>query len=303
MTYDVLIVGGGPAGLSAALALGRGRKRVLLCDAGAPRNARAVHMHNFVSRDGTPPPEFRRIARAQLATYPNVELRETRVQAVSGQRGAFEARLEDGSLHARRLLLCTGMIDQLPAIEGYETFWGSSIFQCPYCHGWEIQDRRFGVLAHSVEMLEYALFIRGWSRDVVALTNGAYPVPVELRTELERARLRVEERRVLRFSGSGGQLERVELEGGAALPLDALFARPPQRQVPTVESLGLALDPQGYVQVDAASFETSLPGVYAAGDLTTPVQGAVLAAAAGMRAAAALNHALTVELAKSGALA
>jgi thioredoxin reductase len=303
MTYDVLIVGGGPAGLSAALALGRGRKRVLLCDAGTPRNARAVHMHNFVSRDGTPPPEFRRIARAQLETYANVELRGTRVQDVSGQRGAFEVRLEDGSIHARRLLLCTGMIDELPSIEGYETFWGTSIFQCPYCHAWELQDRRFGVLAHSVEMLEHALFIRGWSRDVVALTDGAYPVPAELRSDLERARLRLEERRVLRFSGSAGQLERVELEGGAALPLDVLFARPPQRQVSTVQSLGLALDGQGYVQVDPMTFETSVPGVYAAGDLMTPVQGAVLAAAAGMRAAAALNHALTVELAKSGALA
>lgn len=302
MSYDVLIVGGGPAGLSAAMALGRGRKRVLLCDAGPPRNARADRMHNFVSRDGTPPPEFRRLVRAELEAYPSVEVRDVRVLEIRGERGSFDVRLESGSVQARRLLLCTGMIDELPDTDGYRTFWGKSIFQCPYCHGWEVQDRRFGVLAHSVEMLEHALFIRGWSSDVVALTDGRYPVPAELRAHLEGARLRLEERRVVRFAGSGSQLERVELEDGATLPLDVLFARPPQRLVPTVENLGLALDAQGYVQLDATSLETSIPGIYAAGDLTTAIQGAVLAAAAGMRAAAALNHALTVELAKSGAL-
>jgi thioredoxin reductase len=259
-------------------------------------------MQNFVSRDGTPPPEFRRIARAQLEAYPNVEVRDAGVEAIRGEQGNFTAVLASGNVQARRVLLCTGMIDELPELEGFRALWGKSIFQCPYCHGWEHRDRRFGVLATSLEMLEHALFIRGWSKDVVGFTDARYTVPPELRADLERARMRVEERRITRLSGNGTRLEHIELDGGASVPLDVLFARPAQRQVPIVQALGVMLDDKGYVQVDALSQETSVPGIYAGGDLITPFQAAVLAAASGTRAAASLNHALTVELAKSGAL-
>ena len=147
MPYDVVIAGGGPAGLAAALLLGRARKRVLLCDAGTPRNAAAVHVHGFVTRDGITPAEFRRIGRQQLEAYPDVEAREVRVEEIRGERGAFDVRLTTGRVQARRILLCTGMIDELPEIDGFRALWGTSIFQCPYCHGWEIQNQRFGYLA------------------------------------------------------------------------------------------------------------------------------------------------------------
>src|SRR5688572_18883556 len=124
MAIDVVIVGGGPAGLSAALALGRARKRVLLCDSGARRNATAEHIHNFVTRDGTPPDEFRRVGRQELATYPNVETRDVRVESVSGSRGAFRVDLASGSVETRRILLCTGMIDEMLPIEGFRELWG-----------------------------------------------------------------------------------------------------------------------------------------------------------------------------------
>src|SRR5687768_1591765 len=137
MIYDIVIVGGGPGGLSAALALGRARKRVLLCDSGPRRNAAADQIHNFVTRDGTPPHEFRRIGRQQLATYPNVETREVPVESISGTRGAFQVRLTTGTVEARRILLCTGMIDEMLPIDGFRELWGRGIFQCPYCHGWE----------------------------------------------------------------------------------------------------------------------------------------------------------------------
>jgi thioredoxin reductase len=259
-------------------------------------------MQNFVSRDGTPPTEFRAMARAQLERYPNVEVRDARIEEIRGEHGNFNARLASGDVQARRVLLCAGMIDELPELDGFRALWGTSVFQCPYCHGWEHRDRRFGVLASSIEMLEHALFIRGWSKDVVGFTDARYTVPPELRMHLERARMRVEERRITRLSGSGTRLEQVELEGGASVPLDVLFARPAQRQVPIVQALGVMLDDKGYVQADALSQETSIPGIYAGGDLITPFQAAVLAAASGTRAAASLNHALTVELAKSGAL-
>ena len=299
---DVVIVGGGPAGLSAALALGRARKRVWLCDAGPRRNAAAVHIQNFVTRDGTPPEELRRLGRQQLAAYPSVEVRDAGVLAIDGERGAFQVQLATGTVQARRVVLCVGMVDELPELEGFRELWGRSIFACPYCHAWEVQDRRFGALATSVEMLDYALLLRGWSREVVALTDGRFAGPAEAAERLAGAGVRLEERRVARLIAREGQLERVELEGGASLPLDVLFARPPQRQVALVRALGLALDPMGYVQVDEHR-QTSVPGIYAAGDLVTPMQAAILAAAAGMQAAAMLNHELTAELAAGGSLA
>lgn len=311
MPYDVVIAGGGPAGLSAALTLGRARKRVLLCDAGSPRNAAAERVHGFVTRDGTPPTELRRIGREQLATYPRVESRDARIEEIRGSRGAFEVRLTAGPetgraetslVEARRVLLCTGMIDELPDLDGFRALWGKSIFQCPYCHGWEAQDRRFGHLAASVEMLDFALLLRGWTSDVVVFTNGAFPVPEEASARLARAGVRLEERPLARLVPSGGRLERVELEDGDSSSCDVLFAHPVQRQVELVYGLGLALDATGYVRVDEPHRETSVPGIYAAGDLLTPMQGAIVAAAAGTQAAAMLNHALTLELAMSATL-
>lgn len=297
MRYDVVIVGGGPAGLSAALALGRGRKRVLLCDAGARRNAAAVHVHNFVTRDGVTPYDLRRAAREQLAAYPNVEVRDARVEELTGERGAFAVRLPDRGVEARRLLLCTGMIDELPALEGFRALWGRSIFQCPYCHGWEVQDRRFGALVTAPERLEFALLLRGWSSDVVAFTDGRLAVPPEARERLAQGGVRLEERPLARLVARDERLAAVELVDGSTLPVEVLFAHPAQRQVPIVASLDLVLDPAGYVQVDERRRETSRPGVYAAGDLVTPMQAAILAAGSGTLAAAALNHELTVELA------
>ena len=301
MSFDVVIVGGGPAGLSAALNLGRSRKRVLLCDAGPRRNAAAEQIHGFVTRDGTPPDEFRRIGRQQLEPYASVEARDVGVEAIRGERGAFEVRLATGPVEARRILLCTGMVDELPDIDGFRELWGHSIFQCPYCHGWEVQDRRFGFLAPGVEALDFALFLRNWTRDVVLLTDGRFAVPPEAQERLAGAGVGIEERRITRLSGSAGRLELVELAGGSPLPLDILFARPPQRQVPLVQSLGLELDEGGYLRLDEQR-QTSIPGIYAGGDLVTSAQSATLAAASGVQAAAMLNHGLTLELAANGAL-
>lgn len=302
MVYDVIIVGGGPAGLSAAITLGRARRRVLLCDSGPPRNAAAVHVQGFLTRDGTPPAELRRIGREQLRPYESVEVRDVRVEEIAGERGAFEVRLADGRVEARRVLLCTGMIDELPDLEGFRALWGTSIVQCPYCHAWESRDRGFGWLSPSVEALEFALLLRGWTSDVVALTDGRYAVPEEVRARLCSAGVRLEERRITRLVANGNQLERIELAEGEPLPLHLLFARPPQRQVPLVQALGLELDPAGFVRVDEAHGDTSRPGIYAAGDLQTPRQSAIMAAASGMSAAAMLNHALMPELALSNAL-
>jgi thioredoxin reductase len=304
MQYDVIIIGGGPAGLSAALALGRARKRVLLCDAGARRNAAAEQIHTFVTRDGTPPDEFRRVAHEQLRAYPNVERRDIRVATLERDGDGLRATLGDGlRVAAARAVLALGVIDVMPDdLPGYRELWGKSVFQCPYCHGWEVQDRRFAFLAPSAAMLSFAIFLTGWSPDVVALTGGKFAVDADTRADLQRAGVPLDERPLRRLHAHDGELAAIEFADGELLARDVLFARPQQRQTELVQSLGLELDEHGYVRVDAQG-RTSMPGVYAAGDLTTPVQAALLAAAAGLQAAAMLNHELTIAHALSGGAA
>jgi thioredoxin reductase len=302
VVLDVVIVGGGPAGLSAALTLGRARKRVLLSDGGSRRNAMTEHIHNFVTQDGTTPDEFRGVARAQLASYPNVDVRDVAVSEIRGERGAFEVQLDSGDVvEARRILLATGMLDVPPAIDGLRELWGRSVFICPYCHAWEHSNRRFGFLAHDEASLSFAVLLRSWTKCVVAFTNGQYDVAVEAQARLARSGVRVEDRPIARLLDENGHLARVQFDDGDALPLDVLFVRPPQCQVALVQSLGARVDASGYLEVDEKK-QTTVPGMYAAGDLAAPVQGAILAAASGMLAAASLNHELTAELAASGAL-
>jgi thioredoxin reductase len=296
---DVVIVGGGPAGLSAALVLGRARKRVLLCDAGVPRNASAEHIQGFVTRDGTPPSEFRRIGREQLQPY-DVEYRNTRVLGVERVGPGFRVALEGGrTVEAKRVLIATGMVDEVPELPGYRELWGKSIFQCPYCHGWEVRDQAYGVLATAEHFLDFALFLTGWSRDVVVFTEGAIPVPAEQRLRLERAGVRLEPRRIRQFLARDGHLHAVELEDGARVERQILFARPPQRQTELVRQLGLELNELGFVRVDERK-QTSVPGILAAGDLTTMMQGALVAAAEGAMAAYMMTHELNIEAATHG---
>ncbi|NNB91659.1 NAD(P)/FAD-dependent oxidoreductase [Corallococcus sp. AB018] len=293
--YDVVIVGGGPGGLNAALYLGRGRKKVLLCDAGTPRNAAAEHMHGFGSRDGIPPPEFRRISREQLKAYPNVEVRDTRVGSVEKHEGGFRVALGDGtSVDARRLLLAMGVVDVMMDIPGYKELWGPSIFQCPYCHGWEVQDQPFAMLAKNPQYLDGAPIIQNWSRDLIVFTHGAFEVSPEQREKLQALGIPLEERKIRALHGKDGRLAEVELEDGTRIARSVMFSAPPQKQHELVTRLGLELDDLGYVKASPTG-ETSVPGVVAVGDMTTPMQAAIAAASAGTIAAAMMNHALILE--------
>lgn len=293
---DVVIVGGGPAGLSAALILGRARKQVLLCDAGPRRNAAARQVQGFLTRDGTPPTEMRRIGRAQLAEYDSVTCRDVGVAGIQGERGDFRVTVGEEVVSAKRVLLTTGVVDIVPDIEGFAGLWGKAIFQCPYCHGWEVRDRAFGCLVGAVEWVDYAILLRGWSHDVTMFTGGAFAIPDDVRARLDRAGVRVEEGKIQRLvpDPSGDHLESVLLEGGTRVARDVFFAHAKQRQTDVVASLGLDLDPMGYVRVDENG-ATSRPGIHAAGDLTTMGQSAILAAAAGANAAYRMNHNLAIE--------
>ena len=304
--YDVVIVGGGPGGLAAALALGRARKRVLLCDSGTRRNHAAVHINNFVTRDGTIPDEFRNIARGQLTKYPQVNILDAPVEAVKGGLAAFRVELSSSSVTARRVLLCTGMVDEMLPVEGFDQLWGSAIFQCPYCHGWEVRDRRWAYLVDAADeamVRHFALQALAWTNELVLLTTGKQELSQGLCDELGAAGIGVEMAPVARLHRLGKALESVELADGTRLACDFIFAHPPQHHVPLVAKLGLDLDEAGFVRVDPMTGETSQPGIYAAGDLTTRMQGAILAAAAATRTSAMINAALMVERVTRGTLA
>lgn len=293
MQYDVVIIGAGPAGLSAALILGRARERVLLVDAGPPRNAAAEHVQGFVTRDGIPPAEFRRIGRAQLQPYDSVDIRDARVNTITGELGAFRVELEREQVDSARVLLCVGVVDTMLELPGARPLWGKSIVQCPYCHGWELRDRALAYLAPTPEQLEWALMLRGWSHDVMVLTNDRFAVSGEARARLTQAGIALEQRGIRQLIATGEQLEAIELDDGTRVARAALFAHPPQRQTELVAKLGLACDELGLAKIDERH-QTSRPGIYAAGDLTTQRQGALLAAAAGASAAYVLNHELTL---------
>lgn len=293
MIEDFLVVGGGPAGLAAALSLGRARRSTCVIDGGVPRNAAATHLHNFVTRDGTPPAEFRAEGRAQLGRYPNVRVVDGLVSAITGEKGHFVAETNAGPIACRRVLLTLGMIDLPLAIPGYAEVWGTSIFQCPYCHGWEHGDEPFGVLATSLPLVEWSPFLTSWSRDLVVFTGGAFAVPPELAARLREKGIVLEERPIESLRSERGVLTAVVLGGGVAVPRRVLFARPPQRQAPLVTGLGLTLDENGFVALNERK-ETSVAGIYAAGDLTTQMQGAIMAAAGGVMAAAMATHELVL---------
>lgn len=291
---DVVVVGGGPGGLSAALALGRGRKKVLVCDAGTPRNAAAEEVHTYLTRDGIPPREFRRVAWEQMRPY-DVEVREARVLNVERAGTVFRVALEGGGVvEARRVLLATGMVDVMRELPGYSDLWGKAIFQCPFCHGWEIQDRAWGVLATNEVSLDFAVMLTGWTRDLVVFVMDGFEVPADKRALLENAGVRLETRRIRGLIAAGEKLEAVELEDGTRVPREILFDRPPQRQSSLVQRLGLELNEEGFVKLKGPG-ETSVPGIYAAGDLGTRAQAAIVAASAGMMAAGMLNHDLNQE--------
>lgn len=292
---DVIVIGAGPAGLSAALALGRARKRVLVLDAGAPRNAPSAAMHGFLGHDGTPPAEFRRHAREELAAYAEVEVREARAVSVERAGARVRVGLEGGeTIEARRALLATGVVDVLPKIPGLREAWGRSAFSCPYCHGYERRDRVWGVLAIQKAIAQMAPLCRAWTADVVLFANGRTDLPPAVLRSLERAGVRVEPRPITALVGEAGELEAVELEGGTRVACGAMLLHPAVRQSDLVLFAGLVLDAEGYVKVDG-DHQTSMRGVHAAGDCVGRPAKVVAAAADGAQVGAQIAEVLTLE--------
>jgi thioredoxin reductase len=305
LRYDVVVVGGGSAGLSAALVLGRSRRRTLVVDAGEPRNAPSSGVHGFFSRDGIPPQELLKTGREQLEPYPSVEVRPARVTATSGENGGFEVILDDGALvRSRKLVLATGVVDELPDKPGFEELWGRGVYHCPYCHGWEVRDRPLAVLSSDEGAVQRATFIRNWSRDLVLLTDGPANLNEEGRRILHALDVPMREERISHLEGdpggAAGGLRRIHFEDGSSLEREGLFHVPPQRQGSELakmlgcEIVAMGQAPAG-VKADPTTRETSVAGVYVAGDAGNAVQSALLAAASGANAAFFVNHSLVAD--------
>ena len=292
LSIDVAVIGGSSAGLSAALTLARGRRSVAVIDDGGPRNAPAGHAHNVYTRDGTPPAELLRIGREQLRPY-DVQFVEGRAGQVRGRKGDFRLTLAGGqTLTAARLLLATGVRDDLPDVPGLREAWGKSVFTCPYCHGWEFSDLPLAVLGDGDAGYGFARLIQNWSRDLVLVTGSRKTTLSDAQLDdLHDRGIDVLEADVTEYEGRDGELSALHLSGGRRLVRRAVFLRPPMSLRGGLhEQLGCALSDDGLQVVVDEMGHTSVPGVYAAGDMVSPMAAVIAAAASGSRAAGALNH-------------
>ncbi|MDQ2635621.1 MAG: NAD(P)/FAD-dependent oxidoreductase [Actinomycetota bacterium] len=298
--WECVVVGGGAAGLSAALVLGRARRRTLLVDAGEQSNSAAPAIGGLLGHDGRPPAELYETGRRELAAYPSVRYREGKVVSGTSVSNRFLLELDDGEqVAARRVLLATGMQYCPPDLPGLDALWGTSVFQCPFCHGWEMRDKRLATLAAGEEAVHSALMLRGWSDDVVLLTDGAAELDDHARRLLSAANVTVDERRVVELLGDDGQLTAVAFADGDRLPRDGLLVEAPLRQrSPLAAQLGAACA-DGPLAPDTVAVDslhrTSTPSVFAAGDLCAEQPYVAGAIAAGSQTAMIVAQSLLAD--------
>jgi thioredoxin reductase len=292
--FDVVVVGGGPAGLSAAMMLGRCRRRVLVLDLGQPRNRRSHALHGYLSRDGIAPAELIALGRAELRTY-GIELRNLGVTGATAAADHYLVALSDGTdIAARYLLIATGVVDDLPAIPGFDDCYGRSIFHCPYCDGWEWRDRPLAAFGAGADAAGLALGLKTWSADVAVCTNGAR-LARPIRERLERNQVAVYSDRLASIEHTGGAVTRLVFASGEALHRDALFFATGQHpQSSLAISLGCTLTKKGTVKTGTLC-DTNVTRVFVAGDASRDAQFVVVAAAEGVKAAVAINKALQRE--------
>jgi thioredoxin reductase len=293
MIVDCAIIGGGPAGMNAALVLGRARRSVILFDDNKPRNAVTQHSHGFITRDGVSPSEFRAIGRQELGKYPSIELRSVRVETVRKQGAVFELVTDSGEkFEAANILLAVGFQEILPAVAGIYDYYGKSLFNCPYCDGWELRDKPLVIIAESEPTASHLpKILYNWSRDIVVCTNGQQVLNAEQKTFFHKYGIDVIEEKIIALGGKNGQLERVIFEHHADIERAGGLVGIQWKQATTFgQDLGCETNAIGGIAIDDRG-RTNVKGVYAAGDTTTLMMGSqlIVAAASGSKAAVGLN--------------
>lgn len=292
-SFDVIIIGGSYAGLSAAMALGRSVRNILVIDSGNPCNRQTPHAHNFITQDGQPPAAITQAAKQQVLLYPTVSFAQDTVTAISGVNTDFQIETASGqAFQAKKVLFATGIKDIMPEIPGFSECWGISVIHCPYCHGYEVRGQKTGILTQDETAVEFGRLIKNWTKDVTIFTNGAATFDQALTTALN---IEVIDREISQISHQNGQIESLEFRDGSSFPLDALYARLKFRQHSDLPRyLGCQITEEGFIEVDAFQ-KTSIPGIYAAGDNSNWLRAVSVATAAGTKAGAFINHELIQE--------
>ncbi|WP_276479869.1 NAD(P)/FAD-dependent oxidoreductase [Paraflavitalea pollutisoli] len=291
--YEVVIIGGSYAGLSAAMALGRSLRRVLVIDSGLPCNRQTPHSHNFITQDGVVPAVIAGKAKEQVLAYPTVAWKQGLATEARRDGDRFVIGTAAGEqFSALKLLFATGLNDQLPDLPGFADCWGISVLHCPYCHGYEVHGKKLGIMANGDMAFEYVRLIHQWSKNIVLFTNGPSTMTDAYRDKLQQYRIPVIESPVAELQQEGGSIKAVELGDGQAERVDALFHRPAFKQhCPLPVELGCVLTDHGYLQADDMG-KTNVPGVFVVGDAVSMMRSVAAAVAGGNKAGAWINKEL-----------
>lgn len=293
---DVAIIGGGPAGLNAALMLGRARKNVVVIDEGRPRNAVTRETHGFLTRDGVSPSEFRRIAQEEISAYPSVSIVADTAVSITGTDGQFLINTAQGETFAcKKLLFAVGMKDQPLDVPGLAEVYGKSAFVCPYCDGWELRDKPLVIISKGAGVMHFAPLLSGWTNRFTICTNGPDELTEAQREELRQHRVPVFNTPIRSIDSIDGMVQQVVLEDGTTIPCEGIFFSPELvtgSDLP--QSIGCHITEAGMVVVDDFG-KTNIPGVYSAGDAASRQYQAIAAAAKGAFTAAAINNELNLE--------
>lgn len=297
MLLDCAVIGGGPAGLNASLVLARSKRKTILFDNNEPRNALTKESHGFITRDGINPSELRRIAQEELRMYPDIQIKNQKVQTVNKDDQQFIVRTEDGKVYkAKKVILATGLKEILPNVQQINQFYGSSIFSCPFCDGWELRDRPLAIIAENIRAFHMTKIVYNWSKDLIVCTNGHQILSNEQKNILESKGIKTYEQEITSLFGENGNLEKIKFYDGTIVTRNGGFIAPESEQTSSIgQSLGCELNEQGGIKTDIVG-RTNVEGVFASGDSTIsgPSQ-LVIAAAEGNKAAMGVNAALIEE--------
>ncbi|MRG44140.1 NAD(P)/FAD-dependent oxidoreductase [Chitinophaga sp. SYP-B3965] len=295
-TFDVTIVGGSYAGLSAAMALGRAVRNVLIIDSGDPCNKQTPHSHNFLTQDGQTPAQIASKAKQQVLQYPTISWHQGLVADVVSTPSGFEISTAAGEkFKAKKILFATGIKDQLLPVKGFAEAWGISVLHCPYCHGYEIKGEVTGIIANGDMGFEFSRLISNWTKKLTLFTNGPSTLTAEQAAKIRSHNITIVESPISAFEQEKGYLRHIVLEDGTQHPLTAVYAKLPFIQHCDIpKQLGCAITEQGFIEITEFQ-QTTVHGVYAAGDNTTMLRSVSAAVAAGTKAGAMINRELIEE--------
>lgn len=293
--FDVIIIGGSYAGLSAGMALGRSLRSVLIIDHGKPCNRQTPHSHNFITHDGKTPLEIRKLARKDVEKYETVHFYEGQVSGMKKNAGIFQVELSSGDvLYAKKMILASGVKDMMPDIPGFTECWGISVIHCPYCHGYEVRNEETGILSDGDIAYEFSKLVFNLTKELTLFTNGKTKLTGEQIEKLKQNKISLNEDEIDRIEHENGQIKNLIFKNGSSVSLKALYAKIPFEQNINVSDLGCELTEHGFIKVDLMQ-KTSVPGMFACGDNVTMMRSVANAVAQGNLAGAIVNKELSEE--------